>query len=460
MAKGKKRKNQRSSVSEGASPAASRSSASPSVIGGLIALSGLVAALAVFQWFELLASLRGESTVCSIGEKLDCAVVWGLPAAKTVHRVFGVPVAGLGLVWGLSALAQSVAARSRPWLYTGLRLTAVAGVASCLGFFALSAQAGTWCLTCLTTYALVFGFATLTVALPRPDGWWSHFLSSSAFAAGATLLAYLVVLIPGLRTPVETDYELPTVAGRSPQPAGAAEREGAVRAKATPPEPPSLRQFLEDLPPPALEALADGLRKYAKASRVDVSSFEIRNRWGSADAPVHIVDFIDVGCVHCKHLNGLLDQLKTRFSPSEFSMETRYYPLDGGCNPQLGTGGKAASFRCAGAKALICAEGREGHAGLRREVLERQNQLSPDALPELVQQVVGLEPRELKTCMEGEATQRKLMDDIAYAGRYDIKGTPLVVVNGRETPLSPPVLYALILSGGQLDHPALQSLGL
>ena len=53
---------------------------------------------------------------------------------------------------------------------------------------------------------------------------------------------------------------------------------------------------------------------------------------------------------------------------------------------------------------------------------------------------------------------QKLKSDIELAARYQIDGTPLVLVNGRKATSFPPFLYAMVLTGGRTDHPAFATL--
>ncbi|MGZ3461515.1 MAG: vitamin K epoxide reductase family protein, partial [Archangium sp.] len=142
----------------------------------LLGLGLAESALAIFQWSQLLTLRRGGTTVCSISEHVNCETVWNSPFASAVHELAHMPVAGLGLVWGIVAVALStlylVWRRSgytvRPAV-NGLRLTAAAGVASSLVFGAVSASVGVLCLTCLSTYVLTLGFAAVAWrGLPGP----------------------------------------------------------------------------------------------------------------------------------------------------------------------------------------------------------------------------------------------------------------------------------------------------
>jgi serine/threonine-protein kinase len=55
-------------------------------------------------------------------------------------------------------------------------------------------------------------------------------------------------------------------------------------------------------------------------------------------------------------------------------------------------------------------------------------------------------------------TNAKLQDDIQLALRYELDGTPLVLLNGRKAVAFAPFLYAMVLTGGALDDPAFASL--
>jgi hypothetical protein len=64
----------------------------------------------------------------------------------------------------------------------------------------------------------------------------------------------------------------------------------------------------------------------------------------------------------------------------------------------------------------------------------------------------------LEACVASPETQAKLRADVDLAARYEIDGTPLVLLNGRKGTSFPPFLYAMILTGGRSDHPAFGNL--
>ena len=56
--------------------------------------------------------------------------------------------------------------------------------------------------------------------------------------------------------------------------------------------------------------------------------------------------------------------------------------------------------------------------------------------------------------MASPETERKLKDDIAYAMKFSPKGTPLVLINGKEGTAVPSFLLAMALSNANPNAPA------
>ncbi len=169
--------------------------------------------------------------------------------------------------------------------------------------------------------------------------------------------------------------------------------------------------------------------------------------YGPADAPVRLVDFTDILCGHCRMLEGMLDQIKQAVPVGKLSIEPRYFPLDGECNPGGGAP-KGDGIRCTGAKAEICLEGAKDYWAIRGQLFEHQAELtSRDKVLELASS--GSVPRAtLETCINAPETAARLAADIAWANNYNIDGTPLVLLNGRDTPPVAPFLLGMALSGG------------
>ena len=228
------------------------------------------------------------------------------------------------------------------------------------------------------------------------------------------------------------------------------------------PRPPATRlgRFLRELPGPARRAVVDALETYRAAEPVSGARFGARPITGSRDASVEIVDFVDVQCPHCAHLLETLEQIRRELSGVPFSTETRYFPLDGACNGVLPrSSGDALSVRCLAPKLLICAQDHPKYHALKHQVFERHASLTVDALYQWAGEMLGETRAALEQCVRSQETESKLAQDVSFAKRFDPKGTPLVVVNGREVPPLPPFLYAIILAGGDPKAKGFEELG-
>ncbi|WP_164015895.1 thioredoxin domain-containing protein [Pyxidicoccus trucidator] len=439
------------------SPKSSNKAPSPTApVRGALALLVLGLAesgLAIFQWMQLLTLRAGGATVCGVSDTVNCETVWNSPFASRLHELFGIPVAGLGLVWGvvavgLSALYLAWARAGRPVrpAANGLRLVALAGVVSVGVFAVASANAGALCPTCLGTYALVLAFAGVAFfGLPGPvapaAGEWGPTLK---WTVGFAVAAFVAMLLPGRATPkAATPGSL-----LLPEPVVS---EGA--SKGTPPVPVSLEDFLKGLNADQKQFIADGLAQY-RASAPLPAVAPARKLYGPANAPVKIVEWTDSKCPHCKALVEELAALKKRVPEGKMSLEARQFPLDGACNPAIPRRGPdAPSVRCSAARAQICLEPAPDYWELREKLFAAQAFLDTERVLEIASSG-SVSRMQLDACMSSSATAAKLQEDSAYAMKHHIGGTPLVVVNGRQAPPSTPLLYALVMAEGNASAPA------
>jgi protein-disulfide isomerase len=414
----------------------------------LLSLAAAESLLSLFQWMELLVVRAGGHTVCGINDVINCEAVWSSAFAARIHGLTALPVAGLGLLWGLAAFGLSallvlrLLAQTEPRVaVVALRWTGGVGVLSCLTFGAASFSMGTLCLTCLGTYVLVAAFALVAWrALPGPLAVTGQELRGSlTWAAGLCIVGYLVLLGPALMTP-----EGHRTLTQELDPQGAPPQKGAP--------PGELERFLASLPPEEQQMVSQSLVVYRASPAQATDAFPTRLRAGPADAPVKIVDFTDVRCPHCRHLEEALDELRKVVPQGSFSVEPRSFPLDGECNTSVGyTDG--THVRCTGAKAFICLEGRPEYWDVRGKVFAEQDSLTVERILELGASG-GMSRADLEACISSPQTQDKLKQDEAYALQYRPQGTPLVLVNGREATAVPAFLYAMALTGGNPDSPA------
>lgn len=420
----------------------------------LISLASAETALAIFQWIELVIVRQGGSSVCAVNETVNCERVWNSAGAVRLSQLFGVPVAGLGLAWGLAAIVVSLllffALRDgRPWHSQSgaLWVLSGAGVGACIAFALLSFAAQGLCLTCLATYALVLAFAVVTLlAIPRAGFGAAERARTLLWAVVPPFAAYVLLLIPGAFTP------------KAPSQAVQAMANAATAAKSQPaattgPDA-QLSSFIDQLSDTDKQRLAAALAQYKAAPQLPTPP--ARNRLGPADAPMKIVEFTDIRCPHCRVLVEAMDQIMKLLPPGTISVEARNFPLDKECNPGMG-GSDGTGTRCAGAKAQICLEQAPDFWDLRRKLFVNQAQLTPEKVVEIGSE--GVTARgPLQMCMASQDTAQKLSDDLAFAVQYHPEGTPIVIINGKNAPPYPALLYALALARGNPDSPAFAKL--
>jgi serine/threonine-protein kinase len=407
----------------------------------------LAVLLSVYQWLELVeVRSGGDAPLCTLSANLDCAAVWNSAFSQQVHRLTKLPVVGWGLAWGLVVLALAVAllyimkkqpATAPDTLLWALRLTTATGVLVVLALLVYSISIGLFCPTCILFYVLVAAAAYLTFRQPASTS--PPLADAALLSAGLLLVVFAPLLYFGLHTPRENILTTPISSvtdGALPQP---------VVHSATP-----LEQFLNSLPPRLQEATGDALAMYRAAQPVNKPLDPRRLTYGSASAPVHLIEWTDIRCPHCKNMEAHLDEIR-RISPDgSWSQETRHYPLDNECNPNIERSGGGIS--CLAARLEICLIGSPEFSRVRSKLFEEQENLTKERIWEIASQ--DSERRKtLEACVDSPATAATLQEDIAYAEQHGITGTPLVVINARKAPALPAFMFALIMAQGRADDP-------
>lgn len=396
------------------------------IAAALLGTALACAALAVYQWLELVEIRHGGTVGCAINDTVNCATVWNSEFASRIHTYLRVPVAGLGLVWSLGAAILAALWWRRPSsvAVAAVKVAAIGGLLGVFVFASASVSTGAVCLTCLGTYVLAGGYAAAAFfGLPKPylpEG--DDATAGMGWALVVLSPLYLLALYPGAQTPHAAAV---TIAAKGDQ---------------------EVLHLLENLPPQ--DALFASAAR-AKWLHSDVKAvFTPRALAGPATAPVKVVDFTDVKCGHCKHFEEIVREVRKAVPADRVSFEARHFPLDGECNKEVrkvwGDG-----VRCAGSKAQICLEGSDGLWRLREQLFERQNELTKELVLELASKEM---PRAaLEACLAAPETQAKLDEDVRLAMRYGLEGTPLVLVNGRETLPSAHFLLAMAQSSGDVN---------
>ena len=401
--------------------------------------------LSIFQWVELRTVQAGGTAVCSINETVNCETVWTSPFAQRLGSLTGVPVAGLGIVWGLAAAvcAGALLWRARNALplrpaVLPVRTVGIVAALACITLVAGSISAGALCLTCLGTYALVLGYAGLALAalpgaLPPGPGEWAR---AVGLPATVTALVWGALL---LFAPSRPASALPP---RSASKGGNAGRD--------------VSQFLASRPDSEKQALADALARFARTPAPTQPELLPRARVlkGAAEAPVHLVEWTDILCPHCRHLNDALEELQSAVPQGRLAVEARQYPLDGACNPDVPQ--KGDGLRCTGSLALICLEQAPDFWSLRDKLFAAQKSLTRESLLTLASSG-SVSRGQLEACIASPEAAAKLQDDIRYAGLYNPTGTPIVAINGKPAFATPVFLYALTMASGDPTAPVLTS---
>ena len=405
----------------------------------LIGIASLALALSIYQWIELIQiRTGGAAPLCSLSESINCAAVWNSPLAKKIHDLTGIPFAGWGVAWAVVVLLMGIelillARKGNPLgtAVLALRLTTGVGVITSLALLAYSFTIGVLCPTCFLFYILVIAAAFVAFRWQKGGaGKWNQAIFQST---GLLLILLALLLYPGRNTPLQSQ-DLATLHSLSNSSPG------------TKPDEDPLAKFLLSLPPEVQQVVSEALAVYRAAPFIDRPVDINRLITGNARSPVHLIDWIDIRCPHCKHLEEALSEIRRATPTNSWSEEGRNFPLDSECNPNI-TRSDGSHVACLAAKMLICLGGSPKGHQVRTGFFQKQGHLTVDDMWDIAAASAS-QRKSLETCVTSQATDNMLQDDIDYAMEHHIQGTPLVVINGRQAPGYPPFIYAMIIAGG------------
>ena len=424
----------------------------PRAAVAITVVAALATLLGVYQWLELV-QLRtaGGTPLCSFSATFDCAGVWNSPLAHAVHQSTGLPIAGWGLAWSLIVLilgarlwlrvkqpAGKSALTEQGYLTLALRLTTGIGVAVALLLLVYSAVIKVFCPTCILFY--LFVAITAYLAFARLTTQSKDWVQPSLLSGGLLLISFAVLLYPGLHTPRENiiTAKLSNVSDQpkvSPAPTSTAS---------------DLEQFLNSLPFGVKQATSDTLAMYRKAPLVKTSIDPKRLTFGTANTPVHIIEWTDIRCPHCKNLEAALTEIRDISPPNSWSQETRHFPLDSECNSKVER--TSGGISCLAAKLEICLVGSPDFNRVRSAMFQEQANLTKERIWEIATKDADRR-KNLEDCVNSPATAAALKEDIELADKYQIDGTPLVVIEGRKAAPVPALILGLIMAKGHDDDP-------
>lgn len=423
-----------------------------SILSTLLAIVGSFAALGlgIYQWLELYRMrVTGILPTCTLSEQIDCARIWDSPLSIWLQSTTSIPFPAWGVAWGLLCLALAIQSRfsyeaalvARHWL--GLRIVTTVGSAITLGLLAYSYHLGVMCPACIAFYFAVW---IVTFAAWRQSLIVSavlrHALAETGFIA--VIIGVMVWLLSD-ETPLPLHNMIPA-------------RQSVSSPLAPLPDVSArIQSLLDNAQPELKQALSDTLQLYRHAPTLTPSQLTPRITAGHAQAPVRIVEWVDLLCPHCKNLHASFKEIVQDIPPEQWRLETRYYPLDASCNPHM-TRSDGTGVRCLAAKVLICLTGDPREPDIRSGIFSQQEQLTRDKIWDIATQDQPERRAALDKCVSDKQVDAALLADIEAAQAFGIQGTPLVVVNDRVAPALPVLLYVLMLTQGNPDHPALSSL--
>jgi protein-disulfide isomerase len=344
----------------------------------------------------------------------------------------------MGLEWALTAFGLSLwlvylavnGEETRP-LATSIKVWGAIGFLACITFAVASARIGVLCPSCVSTYAITTVFVVVAF-LGLPD---AKALDLGPLLKGVPRALFIAVplhaalLYPASRTPKSTA--------------------SAMGTHGSGPSEEQVLDYFSRLPVPEAQAAADARGDWLKAQAPDYPAPPSHQRYGPADAPLKIVEFTDVLCPHCRMLIAMLGQLKKAVPPGRISIEPRYFPLDGECNPHAGPA-RGDGIRCLGAKVQICLEGRPEYWDVRDAIFEGQASLTTDKLLSLATSK-GLARPQLDACLADPKTDQRLQEDVAWATAYGADGTPLVLLNGKPAEPVGAFIFGMAMASGDAN---------
>jgi protein-disulfide isomerase len=410
------------------------------LLGG-VALLGV--ALTIYQWVELyLLNTHGTAPLCTLSATFNCAGVWNSPLGHAVHQASGLPIAGWGLAWSIVVLVlagllryQSMKGTPMNDTVQALRVVTGAGAVVAVSLLGYSVALQTFCPTCILFYVLVaaatwLAYARLSTGAP-------HWLQATLKSGAILIVAFSALIYPGLHTPSE-DMSVAKVSTV------------IKAANANTPASP-LVEFLTSLPPSVQKATSDSLAIYRQASHIPLQPDAKRMVYGQAGAPVHITEWTDIRCPHCQQLEAALEEIRGITPQGSWSEEARHFPLDSQCNPAVQRSGGGIS--CLAAKVQICLSGTPDFSRVRSTMFKNQAKLTLDYIWSIATPDDDARRKTLEACVNSATTAAVLKEDIELAEKYQIEGTPLVVINGRTGTPVPAFLFGLIMAGGKDTDP-------
>lgn len=234
--------------------------------------------------------------------------------------------------------------------------------------------------------------------------------------------------------------------------------QGAADASVAPtPQSDPLADFLRSLEPRLQQAMSDSLFIYRNAPRIAKPVDKKRMIFGEPAAPLHLIEWTDIRCPHCKHLEDALTEMRRIAPAGSWNEEARHFPLDSECNSQVQRS-DGSGVSCLAAKLQICLVGNPKEFNrVRSTMFKEQRNLTRDRIWQIATSD-ATQRKSLETCIKSPQTTKTLREDIDYAIQHKLEGTPLVVINNRKATALPAMIYTMIMVMGRDNDPGFKVL--
>ncbi len=387
----------------------------------ILALVGVIfSAILVYHHTAVVYGFQTQPSSCNISEQLNCDRV----AQSSYATFLGVPVASLGLIYGLFLGALSLFAITRVELRRECLQVAtfVSTLALVPTLFLLAVsyfEIQSFCLYCLVLDLQTLAVFFLLVASSQRQGGYIN-----------TLVGGFVVLVRAIRGLFS--FAEPLVVPRGLVCLAII---GTVAAVIFVPGFLVLGVFAPQVQRTIQEKQTElAISEWKKSTEVDLSlSDEGEGRdysIGDREAPITIVEFSDFECPFCKRAFFELKKIVHEYP--EVRLVMKNYPLDQSCNRFMA--GKRHEHACSAAEAVRCAgrQGEEKFWELSEEIYTRQN-FTADAIRESASKV-GLQLEAFDRCIGEDTEMANVRQDIEVGGRLRLGGTPKLFVNNKLLP--------------------------
>lgn len=138
---------------------------------------------------------------------------------------------------------------------------------------------------------------------------------------------------------------------------------------------------------------------------------------GAADAPVTIVEWADFECPFCAAASPRLDEVVQRFQPN-VKLVFKNYPLSAHEHAELAARASVAAFK------------QNKFWEMHSKLFENQHGLERKSLLRFAKEL-GLDEKKFVADLDSEAVADAVQNDRKQAEKLQLRGTPLIYINGR-----------------------------